>query len=434
MGSVPNWLKEMDVSDRETGSWLLNYCKKQGVGLTFRSNSTQRIEEAMKEQIIGWSVNKPEEKHKFLLGLREAFRQFEYRRGNSSGRDRTYRLSPEAIEAIDRLSEETGLSRNEVINTLVTETANIRAVLEPSKRKGKHLTVNDIISPIAREHGVGNYVFGSKAYPTEHALAKKIESVIVKLNKLANANAEKVNPLDIDKAIKLLEKEGVIHNVHRQISKQSKPGLYAKPLSRTDVQRDIEDLRVEDVFELNDTLVNRLKQYRSHRKSVVLNDKKTILSEEEVLSQLLNDAYEGQSKKLKEQSLADENKQLRQELARLKGDIDRDLKNIEFSDKLAKQVDGCIEALTNRFMALYDDWLSIKLEVDTIHRDYPGVHPRTVVSQHFENEKRKNVRKFRKITKRIAVGEADKSDIESFEFTFQPVAESPSAGSQGSKK
>lgn len=429
MGSVPTWLKEMDVSNREIGSWLLNYCKKQGVRLTFRSNSTQRIEEAMKEQIVGWSLDKPEEKHKFLQGLREAFRQFKYRQGESSGRDRTYRLSPEAIEAIDRLSEESGVSRNEVINTLVTETENVRAVFEPSKRKGKHLTVKDIISPIAREHGVGNYVFGSKAYPTEHALAKKIESVIVKLNKLANANVGKVNPLDVDKAIKLLEKEGVVHNVHRQISRQSKPGLYAKPLSRTDVQKDIEDLRVEDVFELDDTLVNRLRQYRDYRKSAILDGKKTILSEEEVLSQLLDDASLGRSKQLKEQSFADENKYLRQEVERLKGAIDRDLKNIEFSDKLADQVDSCIEALTKRFLALYDDWLSVKLEVDTIHRDYPGIYPRKIVSQYFENEKSKNINKFKQITKRIVVGEADKSDIESFEFTSQTVAKNPSAWS-----
>lgn len=412
---APNWLNKLDsIRDPELAKWFISYCEKRvpQSGVPISKSGVQLYD--LKQRVMNIYRSKSEIDYRFIRVLNEAYRQFENRRNKSGSIQRTYKLSREAIDKLDFLSKDSDISKNQLIETLIKEASNVRELLDSKKSRGKQLTVKDIQNPYAREHGVGDFIFGSKAFPDERSLGKKVETIVRKLNKQANANKGCVNPLRIEEVIRLFELEGVIHNVYRSLSQQSAPGFYGRPLSTDEVSRSIDDLRIEDVFELRESTRIRLRQRREVYCNRLSESSGGTLLESQIIERMLEEALEGVDLRIKANSFMEENSRLKSKIADLERLLKAKLDSLDYTDERIKAINSCVEVITNRLIDFYDRQLKESNALAKYKEEGYG----RGLSTYRARERDEALKQFRLLMKQVVTGKVSPDAIRRFEFPF----------------
>ena len=411
-----DWIINFDLDDEEALIWLTNYFRNRRPNHV-RSDYS-KIKEALKRYIIMMYEHDLDEDHRFLTNMQAAYIQFEKRRNRGDKVSRTYEISVQSDKQLKAMSESTKVSKNEIVDTFIRESSRLYGLFSDKKKQRKMLTVKDIVNPFAREMGVSDFIFGSKTFPDEASLGKKVYGFISKLNKQANANSGQVDPLEPEHVLTLMIREGVIHNINKSIASRSAPGLMGRQLTGEEIKRTIDDLRIDDVFPLEESTITKLQRYRqpleiAHQKHL----NREPLREEFFIEKLVTDAQDKREYERQVNELEERVSELLKANQDLKATLDSELQNLKFDDNEMEHQRTCIKALGELVLSLVNERNAARDKVVSAHlrqtrlNDYQGVSK-------FELEaKDKSIKSFRQLLQRVQVGKVSPDEITSVTFS-----------------
>lgn len=412
---VPDWIYNFNVEDKTACNWLMSYFNERRTSFLPRTDLSKY--QSLKDHIVMLYEKDDDADFKFLTNMKAAYRQFEKRRKPKDIVTRTYEISIDADKELGQISHETKVSKNTIIDTLIREAANVKALFSDKKKTTKQLTVHDLINPYARNHDVGHFVFGSKTFPDEKALGKKINTIIQRLNKQANARSGTVDPLIWKDVLNLFIREGVVHNVHKSIAQSSLPGNFGRALTPEETERSIDDLRIDDVFNLDDPLRSRLTAYRdTYMRSPLFTKEMVPYQEELLVKKLLDEATENKALKQKVVDLQREKNSLQGSLREKTEALKTNLKELRFDDPKVQNMKESVEALGNALVKLvYERNAAIDREYSLRLKERDGADRRGV--SNFEIEAiNQSIKNFKEALLLVPLGVTKPEEIEEIKF------------------
>ncbi|MFV1468356.1 hypothetical protein VBY75_11790 [Idiomarina sp. HB] len=411
-GRVSDWIKNFDVEDIASSSWLMNYFNDRRAGYVTRTNVSKH--QSLKEHIINLYERDDDADFKFLSNMKAAYRQFEKRRNRGEKISRTYEISVASDSQLNTLSSETEVSKNEIIDTLIRESANTFALFSNKKKHRKKLTVKDILSPFGKEMGVGDFVFGNKTFPDEISLGKKISVFIDKLNKQANANNGEVNPLQHEDVLTLMIREGILHNINKSIASRSAPGMYGRKLTTEETRRTIDDLRIDDVFSLEMRTASKLEKYRyKFEKANQKRPGSSPVGEDQIIDKLVTDALQNPGLNSRVKNLEDKLAELSSANRDLEHELSLKLKDLKFEDEDMERQRAIIEALGEFALSLMEERNKVQNEMINIRLTQIEGGARRIPSRFEYEELRSSIESFKNMIKRAQIGHVTPDEIAS---------------------
>lgn len=410
-----HWIINFDLQDREAVTWLKKYFRDRRNSPPLRQDVDDS--QSLKDHIVHLYEQSKDSDYRFLRNLKSAYEQFEKRRSAGNKVSRTFEISITSDKQLNTLSDETSASKNELIDTLIRESASINSLFTDKARQRKKLTVKDITNPFAREHGVGDFIFGNRAFPDEASLGKKVYGFIEKLNKQANANNGQVNPLDAEDVLTLMIREGVLHNINKSIASRSAPGLLGRKLTTDEVKRTIDDLRIDDVFELPQRTTGKLAKYRYKFEKLHYKQLNTsAIKEDEFIDQLVKDALNTEGFKHRINNLEQRVAELSSTNRELERDLNNELKDLRFSDDEMERQRAIIDALSHLVTSLVEERNKVKDQLVSHQLVQSDGRDWRQPSRFDSDEIPQSIESFKSLVNRAKIGNATPEEIKSVKF------------------
>lgn len=419
-----HWILNLDPKDADAFKWLSRYYRDRRKDFIPRTDID--LYKSLKEHVINLYEQNKNQDYKFLRNLKAAYEQFEKRRSNGDKVNRTFEISVEADTQLTTMSGKLEASKNKIIDTLIRESGTVHLLFSDKAKERKKLTVKDIVNPFAKEMGVGDFIFGRLTFPDEAALGKKLNGFINKLNKQANANSDKVNPLVHDDVITLMIKEGVLHNINKSIASRSAPGWFGQKLTTDEVQRTIDELRIDDIFELPRKTVGKLGRYRSKfEKSHYKQLNTSVIKEDVFIEQMVSDALSADGFKDRINYLEQRVAELSRANRELGSDLNNELKDLTFKDEEMERQRAIIDTLANLVTSLVEERYKAQDSLISERlRQMEGRDHRSL-SRFHDKELKESLEEFKRITNRAQIGSAKPDEIASIVF---PTPKMPTKG------
>lgn len=410
-----HWILNLDPKDKAAFTWLDKYYRDRRKDFIPRTDID--LSKSLKDHVINLYERDNDHDHRFLRNLKAAYEQFEKRRNAGDKVSRTFEISVESDAQLSTMSGKTDVSKNSIIDTLIRESANVHLLFTEKTKERKKLTVKDIINPFAKEMGVGDFIFGRLTFPDEAALGKKVYGFIDKLNKQANANSDKVDPLAHDDVLTLMIREGILHNINKSIASRSAPGWFGRKMTSNEVKRTIDELRIDDVFELPKKTTDKLARYRHkfeklHYKQLNID----VIKEDIFIDQLVSDALNADGFKHRINNLEQRVAELSGANRELERDLNNELKDLRFNDEEMEHQRAIIDALGHLVTSLVEernkaqDALISHQLVQSEGRD--SRQP----SRFDSDEIPQSIKSFRSLVNRAKIGSVAPEEITSVEF------------------
>ncbi|EAQ31755.1 hypothetical protein [Idiomarina baltica] len=406
---VPKWVEEFDVDDAAEGQWLVNYLTNKGIKLYRQQN--ENIREAAKRILIGlFRENRPDH-YRLLRNIQESYRQRSKRKDKTEYLDRTYRLSRESVEKLNGLSDKLGVSKEQVVEALLKEQANLESLYDLKNKKGAKLTSDQIARSYAKHNHVGDLIFGSRAFPTEEQLVQTIKKVVKKLNISINLRKDKKPLLATSEFVRVMAKEGALYNVNSSLANSDSFDRVKDPISNEPLSDYSDDLMLEDFIYLSDTVEARLKQYRA-----AVYKSNGIRSEEALIETLVDEAYNWYSEMLELNSLRDESDNLRAKISQHRAELAKQIRDIKFDDERFDAIVKLCETLELMVIRLFEEYdlerHNHRINVETLKGNAPIKQPNRF--RHMERDK--SIKKFREMVALAIAGNVDPESVQDHEF------------------
>lgn len=406
---VPKWVEEFDVDDAAEGQWLVNYLTNKGIKIYRQQN--ENIRQAAKRILIGlFRENRPDH-YRLLRNIQESYRQRSKRKDKTEYLDRTYRLSRESVEKLNGLSDKLGVSKEQVVEALLKEQANLESLYDLKNKKGAKLTSDQIARSYAKHNHVGDLIFGSRAFPTEEQLVQTIKKVVKKLNISINLRKDKRPLLATSEFVRVMAKEGALYNVNSSLANSDSFDRVKDPISNEPLSDYSDDLMLEDFIYLSDTVEARLKQYRA-----AVYKHNGIRSEEALIETLVDEAYNWYSEMLELNSLRDESDNLRAKISQHRAELAKQIRDIEFDDERFDAIVKLCETLELMVIRLFEEYdlerHNHRINVETLKGNAPIKQPNRFRGM----ERDKSIQKFREMVALAIAGNIDPESVQDHEF------------------
>lgn len=406
---VPKWVVKFDVDDVTEGRWLVNYLTNKGIKI-YRKPSEPPAQTA-KKILIGLFREQRPDHYKLLRNIQESYRQRSKRKDKTEYLDRTYRLSRDSVEKLNDLSNKLGVSKEQVVEALLKEHANLESLYDLKDKKGARLTSDQIARSYAKHNHVGDLIFGSRAFPTEEQLVQTIKKVVKKLNISINQRNGKKPLLVTNEFVRVMAKEGALYNVNSSLANSDSFDRVTDPISNEPLSDYSDDLMLEDFIYLSDAVEARLKQYRS---AVYKHD--GIRSEEALIGTLVDEAYNWYSEMLESKSLRDESDDLRAKISQHRAELAKQIKDIKFDDERFDAIVKLCETLESMVVRLFEEYdlerHNHRINVEALKGNAPTKRPNRF--RHMERDK--SIKKFREMVALAIAGNIDPESVQDHNF------------------
>lgn len=411
---VPKWVEQFEVDDPADGQWLVNYLTNRGIKI-YR-HPGESMAKAAKRILIGLFKEERPDHYKLLRNIQESYRQRSKRKDKTEYLDRTYRLSRESVEKLNGLSNKLGVSKEQVVEALLKEQANVESLYDLKDKKGARLTSAQIARSYAKHNHVGDLIFGSRAFPTEEQLVQTIKKVVKKLNISINLRKGQNPLLTTSEFVRVMAKEGALYNVNSSLANSDSFDRVKDPISNESLSDYSDDLMLEDFIYLSDKVEARLKQYRA-----AVYKKDGIRSEEALIGTLVDEAYNWYSEMLELNSLRNESDDLRKKISHHRAELAKQIKDIKFDDERFDAIVKLCETLESMVVRLFEEYDLEKhnhhINVETLKGNAPIKQPNRFRSM----ERDKSIQKFRDVVALAIAGNTDPESVQ--DHKFQGISE-----------